>query len=527
MSEQSNEVIQTGRARLVNFLVILVVLALGIGIGTLISYRVDATGPDSQLQIQSEGKPVAGGAFMALSRAFEEVSNTVEPTVVNINTESPAPPESEESMEFFHRFFDGPRSTPGEMRRSLGSGVIVDPKGYIITNSHVVEDATRITVSLTGGEEYQAKVIGSDQISDIAVIKISGSKAFPYARIGNSKGMRVGDWVIAIGSPFGLKQTVTAGIISTTGRTFEDGVGPSAYSELNDYLQTDAAINRGNSGGPLVNMNAEVVGINSFISTPSGGSAGIGFAVPSHLFVRVYNQILQSGKVARGWVGVSMNRFDFTPAMAKHFGVKQGSGALITQLVNENGKDSSAGPAAKAGVKPEDVVIAFDGKPIKSNQDFRMAVAEATPGKKTKVRLVRQGQEQELEIVIAERHFDQGNNRQSVEEPAPSPKAEIGLEIDDIPSHIVQALKLSGTYVVSVKPGSRAQEAGFVSGELNIGGDIIVAVNGKPISNKEELKNYVKSLKSGQSMVFRFVRVVRGETKEYITETCYTSMDKP
>ena len=183
------------------------------------------------------------------------------------------------------------------MRRSLGSGVIVDPKGYIVTNNHVVEGATKITVSVPGGEEYTARVVGADPISDIAVIKINGKKDFPFAKIGNSKNMKVGDWVIAIGSPFGLDQSVTAGIISATGRTFENGGGPSIGSQFNDYLQTDASINRGNSGGPLVNMNAEVVGINSFISTPSGASAGVGFAVPSHLFVKIYNQILQTGKV--------------------------------------------------------------------------------------------------------------------------------------------------------------------------------------------------------------------------------------
>jgi serine protease Do len=352
MNTQQNDKAPAGK-RLLGVLMILFVLGLGITIGTVISYRVDAMGPgDSQLQMQTDGKPVAGGAILALSQAFEQVSSRVEPAVVNINTEEivsnrrqgrPDIEEDDPSNDFF-RFFDGPSSQRPEqqMVRSLGSGVIVDPKGYIITNNHVVEGATKIKVSVTGGEEYTAKLVGTDPISDIAVIKISGTKSFPYAKIGNSKSMKVGDWVLAIGSPFGLDQSVTAGIISTTGRTFKDGGGPSDFNVFNEYLQTDAAINRGNSGGPLVNMNAEVVGINSFISTTTGASAGVGFAVPSHLFVKIYNQILQTGKVSRGLAGVTMNR-RFTPAMAKFFGVKQGSGVLITKLVGDRGEDSESG----------------------------------------------------------------------------------------------------------------------------------------------------------------------------------------
>jgi len=295
MGNQPNEKGRTGK-KLFSFLMVLFVLALGIGIGTVISTRVDATGPgDSQLQMQSAGKPVAGGAVLALSKAFEEVATRIEPAVVNINTEeivtnrrqsSPEQEFDDPMFDYFRRLFPERMMPEQQLRRSLGSGVIVDPKGYIITNNHVVEGATKIKVSVSGGEEYTARVIGTDSVSDIAVIKINGTKDFPYAKIGNSQTTKVGDWVLAIGSPFGLEQSVTAGIISATGRTFEDG-GPTAGSQLNDYLQTDASINRGNSGGPLVNMNAEVVGINSFISTPSGASAGVGFAVPSHLFVRM------------------------------------------------------------------------------------------------------------------------------------------------------------------------------------------------------------------------------------------------
>jgi serine protease Do len=535
MRKESNNGVMTGK-RLFSFLMVLFILAIGIAIGTLISDRVDATGPgDSQLKIQTGGKPVAGEAVLALSKAFEEVSSRIAPSVVNINTEElvnyrrpqmPEPESDDPMNEWFRRFFGDPRFQLPEqgLRRSLGSGIIVDPKGYIITNNHVIEGATKIEVSLPNGDEYTAEVIGGDAVSDIAVIKISGEEAFPYSRIGDSKAMKVGDWVIAIGSPFGLDQTVTAGIISTTGRIFTDDMrGPGDYTIFNDYLQTDAAINRGNSGGPLVNMNAEVVGINSFISTSSGSSAGVGFAVPSHLFTKIYNQILQTGKVSRGWVGVGMNPFPFTPAMADFFGVKQGSGVLITQLVDETG------PAAKAGVQPEDVVIEFDGKKIMSNQDFRMAVAETPPGKKAVIKIVREGKEKDLELVLAERQFeDQEADEYSFDETEKPPKAEIGLTFDDVPPRTAQALGITGgAYVTAVTVGSLAEEAGLRGSERGAG-DIIIAANGKAVNNKDDLFNIVKALKSGESVVLKFIRsAVEEQTGQVVSETYYTSIVKP
>jgi serine protease Do len=533
MSMQVNKWIPTGK-RLLGVFMVLLVLGLGIGIGTLITNRVDATGPgDSQLQIQTDGKPVVSGAFLALSQAFEEVSSRVKPAVVNINTEEVITNKKQNPgdmpNDLFHFFEGTPQMPEQQMVRSLGSGVIVDPKGYIITNNHVVEGATKIKVSVAGGEEYTAKFIGADPISDIAVIKISGTKPFPYAKVGNSKGMKVGDWVLAIGSPFGLEQSVTAGIISTTGRVFKDGGGPSDYSIFNDYLQTDAAINSGNSGGPLVNMNGEVVGINSFISTPTGGNAGVGFAVPSHLFVNVYNQILEAGKVSRGWVGVTMNPLPFTPAMASFFKVKQGAGVLITQLVDEKGEPAETGPAAKAGIKMEDVVVEFEGTKIRDTQDFRMVVANTIPGRKAKIKIVREGLEKELDIVVAERQFEkqQDDSRYSFEESAEKPKLEIGLEFDNVPARVAKTLNIpGGAYVTSIKPGSLADDAGLTGPVTTNRGeiiDVIVAANGKPVNNKDDLFNIVKALKSGSSVVLKFMRVPQqGEASAY-----YTSIIKP
>jgi serine protease Do len=537
MSEQPKKGFPGGR-RMLGVVMVLGVLGLGIGIGSLITDRVDATGPgDSRLEMQ-EGKPVAGESVLNLSKAFEEVSNRVESAVVNINTEEvisrrgrqmPQPAPGDPMFDFFERFFGGVPQMPEQQTvRSLGSGVIVDPQGYIITNNHVVEGATKIKVNLAGGNEYSARMIGADPISDIAVIKISGSKPFPYAKVGNSKGMKVGDWVLAIGSPFGLEQTVTAGIISTTGRTFKEGDGPSDYSVFNEYLQTDAAINRGNSGGPLVNMNAEVIGINSFISTPTGSNAGIGFAVPSQLFVRVYNQVLETGKVSRGWIGVSMNSLPFTPAMAEFFKVKQGSGVLITQLIDEKGNPSTEGPAAKAGVKPEDVVIEFDGNKIRDNQDFLMAVTNTVPGRKAKMKVVRDGVEKDLEIVLAERSREaMVERRYSFEESEEPPRTEIGLEFDNVPPTIAKTLNITGgVLVTSVKQGSLADEAGLVGPTRTEEGevvDVIVAANGRSVKDKDDLFNTVKAMRSGSPVVLKFMRVLpRSEPAPY-----YTSITKP
>jgi serine protease Do len=537
MSAQLNEKDRDGK-RLFGFLMILFILGLGIGIGALISNRVAATGPgDSQLQIQTDGKPVAGGAFLALSQAFEEVSNRVAPTVVNINTEEvitrrgniPGQDQDDPMNQFFRRFgFGTPQMPEQETRRSLGSGVIVDPKGYIITNNHVVEGATRVRVSVPGGEEYTAKIIGTDPISDIAVIKISGNKSFPFVRIGDSKKIKVGDWVIAIGSPFGLEQTVTAGIISATGRIFKPEEAPF-FSTFNDYLQTDASINRGNSGGPLVNMNAEVIGINSFISTTTGASAGVGFSVPSHLFTKVYNQILQTGKVSRGWLGVSYNPLPFTPAMANYFGVKQGSGVLVTKLSDEKGGNAESGPAAKAGIKAEDVIVEFDGKKIQGVQDFRMAVADTAPGRQVKVKVVRYGEEKIFEVAIAERTLeDQAKGQFSFDEEE-KPKAEIGLQIDNVPPRIAQTINISsGAYVTSVKPGSLAQDAGL-SGADQVQGicDIIIAANGKEVNNAQELFKAFKSLKPGSPLILKFLHSEDLGDGKILTNTYYTSIVIP
>jgi serine protease Do len=368
------------------------------------------------------------------------------------------------------------------------------------------------------------------------VIKIDGSKDLPYARIGDAKAMKVGDWVLAIGSPFGVEQTVTAGIISATGRIFREIDDPSLMGILfNEYLQTDAAINPGNSGGPLVNLNGEVVGINSFIQSKSGTSAGVGFSVPAHIFVNVYNQILVKGKVARGWIGVNMNQLanapSFTPAMAKFFGVKQGAGVLITGLVAEDGSPSdTAGPAAKAGIKPEDVIVGFGGRPVYDVPDLRMAVANTPPGQKVQVKVVRYGQEKTFDLAVAERTLESAGQQQkgalSFEEEE-KPKTEIGLKFDDLPKDLAQQLNIGGgALVTSVTPGSLAEDAGL-QGQDRGGFDVIVAANGKKIEGATEFLNVVRDLKSGEAVVVKFLRAGIGQNRRLDAATYYTSFTKP
>jgi serine protease Do len=528
--------------KLLGLFMVLLVLGLGIGIGTLVSDRVDATAPpgDSQLQMQTDGRPVVSEGVLALSKAFEEVANRLKPVVVNINTEelitrrSPAP--EQDQRDPFYEWF-GPNSPFGQyfqgpqMRHSLGSGVIVDPKGYIITNNHVIEGATKIKVSVSGDKEYSARIIGTDRFSDIAVIKIDAQKELPFARIGDSRAMKVGDWLIAIGSPFSLDQSVTAGIVSAIGRTFSGDSGLSRDARFNDYLQTDAAINPGNSGGPLVNMNAEVVGINSFISTSSGANAGVGFAVPAHHFVRVYNQILEKGKVSRGFLGVYYNDLPFTPAMAEYFGVNQDSGVLVTKVAGAEGSDEEPGPAAKAGILPEDVIVALNGKKVVGVEDFLVSVAEILPGNTVKVKVIRKGQEKVFSVTLAERPPEPGEEERSsfnFEDEEEERKTEIGLEFTNVPGQIARSLNIEGgAYITSISPGSLADDAQLIGSDQRGYGDIIVAANGEPVANYQDLLNSVGKLDSGEAIILKFLRIRGQDQSGLVADTQYTSIVKP
>src|ERR1017187_3071395 len=383
-------------------LTILATLAVGILIGTIVSYGVKG----KEGQKSSDATPLTIPAPQQLSNAFSQISKQLEPSVVNINTEStiknphrrglhvrPDPDQGQGDQggddspfqDFFDKFFGGQGGQGGPdagtiRQRSLGSGVIVDSKGYIVTNRHVVEKADRIRVKLQdenpASPGHDAKLIGMDQETDLAVIKIDVDHALPAAKLGNSDGMDVGDWVLAIGSPFGLQETVTAGIVSAKGRN----IVPNR--QFQSFIQTDAAINPGNSGGPLVNMAGEVIGINTAIYTSGGGYQGVGFAMPSNTVVSVYNQLIGSEhKVSRGSIGVEFNAVP-NPAVQRVYGVS--SGVTIANVTPN-------GPADKAGLKTGDTIMSVNGKDVKTGDELVAEISALKPGSMAKLGYVRGG----------------------------------------------------------------------------------------------------------------------------------------
>jgi Do/DeqQ family serine protease len=536
------------------FFALLIAVALGIVIGSVVSDRVLSAEQEKIAELKIEGdlqSSSSPSAALQLQQAFRDVSGIIEPAVVNISTESIVEvsrtnphPEMREFFgdDFWERFFGGPEgSGPSRQKRaSLGSGVIVDSRGYIVSNYHVVAPtadrsgpriADRIDVQLQSGDTYQAEVIGVDPESDISVLKINADKPLPFAKVGSSSDLQVGDWVIAVGSPFGYEQTVTAGIVSATKR-----VVPEAQS-FSDYIQTDAAINPGNSGGPLVNLMGQVVGINTFISTRTGQFAGIGFAIPSAVFVNSYNQLINGGKMQRGWLGVSMNTFPMTPELAGYFGVKgkdkqgikDGDGVVITQLIDETGQPSDSGPAAKAGIRPEDVIVKFGDREIEGLWDLRTAVANTPPGKKVPVTVVRRGEIVNTQVELAERTLEsqaradnKGYSLDEKPEPAEKPK-EIGLEFQTLTERDAEELKVSdekGVLILDVTPASLADDAGLRPRM------VITHVNGKPVATAKAFKDEVTNVVSGAGVVLRIVGSISGGTTVQKT-ILFTSFIKP
>jgi serine protease Do len=489
-------------------LTILATLTVGILIGTVISYGVKG----KEAQKSSDATPLTVPAPQQLSNQFSQISKQLEPSVVNINTESTiknphrrnrlAPPggdnnddEGNPFEDFFDRFFGGQGGPggagPGTLREhSLGSGVIVDPKGYIVTNRHVVEKADRVRVRLQDdppGVQHDAKVIGTDQETDLAVIKIESEKPLPAAKLGNSDGMQVGDWVLAIGSPFGLNATVTAGIVSYKGRN----IVPNR--QFQSFIQTDAAINPGNSGGPLVDMRGEVIGINTAILTDTNAYAGVGFALPSNTVAQVYNQLIgPEHRVARGSIGVEFNAQP-VPAIARVYGVQ--SGVTIANVV-------AGSPADQAGLKVGDTITAVDGKDVKTGDELVNDIANRKPGSKAAVSFVRNGKKQETTVTIADRAklfaTRLGEDEEGGEQAEPKP-SKFGLTVRPITPDVADRLDIpanKGVIVQDVKPGSFAEDVG-----LNRG-DVILEINKQPVNSAEDFNKIESSMKSGQDVVF-------------------------
>ncbi len=416
---------------------------------------------------------------------FAKVAEVVKPAVLNINTVSRGglagrtPFEEYFGEEFFRRFFgEAPERIP---QRSLGSGVIVDPSGVALTNAHVVERATEIEVITLDGSKHKAKVVGIDKKTDLAVLRLDDGKGrFTAVRLGDSDKVQVGDWVIAIGSPFGLQATVTAGIISAKARQI--GQGP-----FDDFLQTDAAINPGNSGGPLVNMQGEIVGINTAIVA---GGSGIGFAIPSNMAKKIYTELLAKGKVSRGWLGVSIQ--PLTPDLAKSFGAKDTKGVLISDVVTDS-------PAAKAGLQPGDILLEYEGKKMEGPADLQRAVGLAAPGTAAKVRVWREQGEKTLEIKIGEAP----DEREARGPGGPGTRSLLGLEARPVTPELARQLNLrstDGVVVTSVEEGGAAAEAGIQRG------DVIRQINRQPVRTLADFQRLTKDVKDGDRLTLLLQR---------------------
>ena len=431
-------------------------LALGLTGGWLASTEAQTPTP----------RPLAA---TATTGSFAKLAEAVKPAVINVSSQSKAGGrtqlEEHFGEEFYKRFFgNAPERMP---RRGLGSGVIIDPSGIALTNAHVVDGATSIEVVTVDGAKHKAKVVGLDKKTDLAVLQLEGNaKPFPFVALGNSDEAQVGDWVIAVGSPFGLQATVTSGIISAKARQI--GAGP--YDE---FIQTDAAINPGNSGGPLLNMRGEVVGINTAIVR---GGSGIGFAIPSNLAKRVASELRTSGKVTRGWLGVSLQ--PLTSDLATSFGVKDAKGALVSDV-------SADSPAARAGMKSGDVVLEFNGKKVEDPSALARAVGVAKPGETAKLTVWRDRQQQTIEIKLGELPGER-----AVASADGAGKSGLGLTVQPVTPEVARQLDLknpSGVVVTRVEPSGPAAEAGLQRG------DVIVEVDRKPVKSLEDFEKLTQS----------------------------------
>ena len=409
------------------------------------------------------------------------------------------------------RFFGGnmPNTTPRQFRGfQMGSGVIVDVNGYIITNHHVVNRADRIQVRLAEDPtEYEAKLIGFDKETDLAVIKVDAGKKLPAASIGNSDAVQVGEWAIAIGAPFGYDRSVTAGIISAKGRDLHD---KDPEHPLPRFLQTDAAINQGNSGGPLLNVRGEVIGINSAIETQSGGFEGIGFAIPINMVAKVYNDIIRTGKVSRGAIGVMFNS-KAKPELLKAYGADEG--VFVEQV-------TPGGPAEKAGMKAGDIITSFQGLPIKNGEDMLGRVQEAQVGSQTDVTVLRDGKRVDLKLEVADRAelnaaaVPTRSAHKNSEEPAPeaeSTPVRFGLKVQELNAADRKELGFSGPGIIidSVEPASFAEDIGLREG------DIITHMNRQQVQSVADMKRLEGALKPGDAVAFRVSRNAKQSGAEW------------
>ncbi|MGH2341444.1 DegQ family serine endoprotease [Segnochrobactraceae bacterium EtOH-i3] len=432
--------------------------------------------------------------------------------VVNISTTQkagegkgftpPKLPEGSPFEELFRDFLDRQeRDAPSDGKRvqSLGSGFVIDPKGLVITNNHVIEDGDDITVNFTDGTKLKAELVGHDPKTDIAVLRVKPEKPLKAVSFGDSAGIRVGDWVMAIGNPFGLGGTVTVGIVSARNRNINSG-------PYDDFIQTDAAINRGNSGGPLFDMDGKVIGINTAIISPSGGSIGIGFAIPSNAAKRVVEQLVQFGETRRGWIGVRIQ--PVTPDIAESLGLKEAKGVLIAGVTED-------GPAAAAGFKTGDIVTAFDGKPVADPRELARRVADSGVGSSVPVTVNRNGKDVTLTVALGRLEEENAAEADDVKKPAAPPVAELkvlGMSLatmtPELRSRFSLADDVKGVVVTQVASGSAAADKRVQPG------DVIVEVAQEPVASPADVEKKVTALKAdGRRSVLLLLSNAAGEVR--------------
>ena len=533
VNDTMNSLIERLRSRrLASVFVLLATLSVAIVGG---SYAAHGVKGQEKENASSDATPLKVINSTVAPNEFVRIAQKVGPAVVNINTQTlpkqakgmgrrnfhgrmmPVPQQPGDNddqdqdqqqgpgqgpggnfQDFFNHFFGGQipdmgGDDQGQVRQSLGSGFIVDPKGYIITNYHVIEKADKIFVKLSIDPDNQdlgrpARVIGFDKATDLAVIKIDTSAALPTVQLGNSDSVQVGDWVEAIGSPFSYSQTVTAGIISAKNRTIDRG----ANGQFQHFIQTDAAINPGNSGGPLLNMNGEVIGVNTAIITESGGYQGLGFAMPSNTVVDVYNDLISpSHKVTRGSIGIQF-RQDLSGAVNRVYGFK--NGVLVQEI-------TPGGPAEKAGLKPDDIITTIDGRTIKDGDDLVNEIASRRPGSSVRLGYLREGKPADATVTIGDRDkvfADLGNQQaeSNPDEKGDPGEAKLGIVVHEVTPATAAKLHTSGVIIQSVRSGSFADLQGLQPGL------VITHINKQSTSNKDEFDAVVSKLKTGDDVVF-------------------------
>ncbi|MBI2066537.1 MAG: DegQ family serine endoprotease [Deltaproteobacteria bacterium] len=457
---------------------------LGLLVGGLLKDHFQATSSAEAVEYARPVQPVGlfgGTASPTGLPSFAELADKVSPSVVNISTTKKVqrqatprgfrgPGPQDPFDDFFDRFFQGPGPGPSERpQRSLGSGFIFGADGHIITNNHVIEGADEIQVQLTDKRKFDAEIIGTDPKTDLAVIKIK-AKELPAVVLGDSNQLHVGDWVMAVGNPFGLDHTVTAGIVSAKGRVI--GAGP-----YDDFIQTDASINPGNSGGPLFNLKGEVVGVNSAIVA---AAQGIGFAIPINMAKELVPQLVKSGKVTRAWLGVGIQ--ELTPELAESFGLKEPKGALVGNVFPNS-------PADKAGLKAGDIVTEFDGNKILDSHALPNLVAHLPVGKESIMKVLRDGKEKELKVKLGE--MEEGEKQAA--ESTSTTSGELGLAVRDLtPEEMREVGVKEGVLVMGVEGGSSADFGGIQRG------DILLSLNNVKIVKSSDFERESKKIKKGQ-----------------------------